>query len=669
MSRWQWDFTLPFSEIGWGILAVGMGVLIYLLFRREIRVHGKRLATVLGILRIFSWLLLGGMLCQMTLVQNWYATAYVTILLDDSQSMQLPEKAAFSPDIPARFPTAISLIPSLETALSPSVTVRVQTLSQRPFSPSLTAEASSSAVGTALERLFWEEHSPAAVILLSDGVVTEGNSLEKVGEEAQKLEIPIFPVVLGEAKPLPQLKMSVEKRVENVAQGENVPLPLHFTASEIPDSPIRICLRNRENSGEILREWECPMEECHKEATFFWTPPAGGHYRLELEATLGEAGKTAVERTFLTQKYPLTIDVRERNRKILLLADTPHWEFRYLRNLLHREPSLEVTTWLSTATGDLASQDTTARNTFPSSEELEAFDIVILAGISPPHWDEEKQCLLVDFLRQERPKGLVWLSGGAVSMAMWEGLPLGKILPFSPGKSVPHLETESEGMALVPTAAGLAWNALSLGESSEETRQIWEQLPRHFSWLELPPPFPTAQVLAQWQKGEEKRFPAILFQPMENGAVWFQATDSTWRWRWRNDETYFRRYWVSVLHAIVSPQTTEQEWSSQIVSSEKEREEGFPLEFRQSASNRAGLEKLATTSGGRLFSVESAQNLAEEVLLSLQTRQTVEEEERPQRQERYEVWKNPILLGGVCFLWFVQWFLQRRWEMEGRRGS
>lgn len=669
MSRWQWDFTLPLSETGWGILTVVLVGLLYFLFRRETGLYGRRNAALAGGLRTLAWLLLGGMICQMTLVKNWYAIPYITILLDDSQSMQLPEKATFSSEIPSRFQTALSLIPQLQTDLSSTIPVRIQTLSRRPFSSQLTAETPHSALGNALEQTFWETNSPTAILLLSDGVVTEGSSLEKVGKEAQKLGIPLFPIVLGEEKPLPQLQMVLEKREENVSQGENVPLPLRFTIPQPSNSPIRIYLRNRENSGEILQEWECSMEEVQKEVTFFWTPPAPGHYRLELEATLEDGGQTAVAQTFLTRKYPLTVDVRERNRKILLLADTPHWEFRYLRNLLHREPSLEVKTWLSTTTGDLASQDPTACKTFPSQEELEAFDIVILAGISPSHWEEEKQRLLIHFLRQDRPKALVWLAGGACPMRLWEGLTLGKILPFSPGKSVEHLETDSEGISLVPTAAGLTWNALSLGESSEETRRIWEQLPRHFSWLELPQPYPAAQVLAQWQGEGEERFPAILFQPMEKGGVWFQATDNTWRWRWRNDETYFRRYWVSVLHAVVSPGTSRQEQSARISQpSEEETGKSFPVEFQQSASDVEALEKLAATSGGKWFRAETSPNLAEEVLLSLQMRQTVDEEDRPQRQERYEVWNNPLLMGVLCLLWFSQWFLLRRLETEGRRG-
>lgn len=669
MSRWQWDFTLPFSETGGVVLAVGLGVLLCLFFRRENRLYGGRYAAVMSILRMAAWLLLGGMICQTTLVKNWYATPYAAILLDDSQSMQLPEKAAFSPDIPSRFQTALSMIPPLQAALSPSVPVRIQTLSQRDFVPQLRADVSSSAVGTALERVFWEENVPAAMILLSDGAVTDGISLEKVGEEAKKLGIPIFPVVLGDEKPLPQLQMTLEKREENVSQGEKVPLVLHFTVSELPESPLRIYLRNREKSGEILQEWECSLEECEKKVTFFWSPPAPGHYRLELEATLENDAKTPVEQTFLTQKKRLTIDVRERNRKILLLADTPHWEFRYLRNLLHREPSLEVTTWLSSTTGDPASQDPIARNTFPSSEELEMFDVVILAGISPQNWDEKKQRSLIDFLRQNRPKGLVWLAGGTHAMSLWEGLTLGKILPFSPGKSKEHLETESDGMAFVPTAAGWSWNALALGESSEETRQIWEKLPRHFSWLEIPQPFPTAQVLAEWERKDGKRFPAILFQPMEKGALWFQATDSTWRWRWRHEETYYRRYWISVLHTIISPMTPEQERLSSISPSLREETgKELPLEFRQSACNVSGLENLALASGGKLFRTATFQALADEILLSLPMRQTIEEGQRPRRQEHYEIWKSPFLLSMLFLLWFGQWFLQWRLETEGRMG-
>jgi hypothetical protein len=105
-----------------------------------------------------------------------------------------------------------------------------------------------------------------------------------------------------------------------------------------------------------------------------------------------------------------------------------------------------------------------------------------------------------------------------------------------------------------PTQLGLQSAAMQLGDTPEQSQQIWTQLAPLFWLVQCGELKPGAQVLADGPSaiGGQARStsPLICFQYVGGGRVLFHAFDSTWRWRIGAGDTFFARYWVQTIRTL-----------------------------------------------------------------------------------------------------------------------
>ena len=78
------------------------------------------------------------------------------------------------------------------------------------------------------------------------------------------------------------------------------------------------------------------------------------------------------------------VSVRKEQIKVLLVQAYPNYEFRYLKNMLERDSTIELKTVLQDADLEYAELDHSALRVFPvRREELFAFDVVIFGDVNP----------------------------------------------------------------------------------------------------------------------------------------------------------------------------------------------------------------------------------------------------------------------------------------------
>lgn len=680
MSTWSLDFQ-PFCST-WTLLigAFLAALLLFVFFRRE-------RSWPLGILRASTLLLILLMAAQVTLVQTTLPETDIWILLDDSDSMKLPSSDSWTDGAPSRLEWAQKLEQEALPQLQANQTVHSAKLSE------LTTTRDRSPLGNALEQLSQKAfettgHYPAAIVLLSDGVSTEGLTLAEMGLLAKKQATRVFPVAMGKTKPLPEIRidaLAVSQAVRaTLTSGESLtlPVPLAFRRQEKAEARVQLRM-----DGEVLAEATRELSaasgdlEWHtaEPVTLTWTPPKPGTYRLELEARVETTATEApLAQTFLKDRLPLEIHVTERTRRVFLASATPSWEFRYLQNLLKREPSIDLETWLADASANWSAQDTAARDAFPSAEDLKAFDTVILfANLPAEKLGTAAQNAVFDFARQTG-KALVCIADPKQRLETWRGTPLEKCLPFA----LVGLETRSTndagGTAVVPTALGLTTSGFSWSPTSAESLQVWQSLPPQYRFLQIPQVSPGTQVLAEFAANAPQTktkstaaSPAILRTPLEGGKVQFHAFDGTWRWRWRNDETYFRHYWVQTLHELCQPSSTEESAKPQNEPASPETAPARPtsseaplsrqsVEFQRTDADHDALAQLAAHSGGRLYTPQTAKTLASDIALAMQTRATLADQQLEAQHRRYVLWRHPLTFAALFLLLMGTWILARR---------
>jgi hypothetical protein len=240
------------------------------------------------------------------------------------------------------------------------------------------------------------------------------------------------------------------------------------------------------------------------------------------------------------------------------VAGYPSYEFRYLRNMLGREKTIQLHTVLQDADPEYAEQDSAALPVFPvRRDEVFGYDVIILDDVNPAPWSPATMQNLVDFVEQPGKGGALVLIAGPRRFvpAAYRGTPLERLMPVEldsvrypePGRPL------TEGFVVQPTELGLTSPPMQLGDTSAESRAIWEKLPPLYWTVDAPDLKPAAQVLAQHpsRMGREgHKLPLFVMQYVGAGKVLFHATDETWRWRWRVGDAFFARYWVQTIRYL-----------------------------------------------------------------------------------------------------------------------
>ena len=100
-------------------------------------------------------------------------------------------------------------------------------------------------------------------------------------------------------------------------------------------------------------------------------------------------------------RFEFEVDVVDRPIRVLYIEGYPRWEYRYLKNLLVRESSIESSVMLLSADREFAQEGNTPIARLPrSSEELEQFDLLIIGDVPAGFFSPEQLDL---FTRQVAP--------------------------------------------------------------------------------------------------------------------------------------------------------------------------------------------------------------------------------------------------------------------------
>lgn len=734
MTRWYpiFNSALP----GWTLVlaAVVLGIAVCFLLRRERNANRWENA-----LRIAATLLLFSGFAQLTLVECRVPALGVLLISDDSLSMTLPVREDTKD---TRQKTAQKIIPELKRTLeSEGLAVEIRTVSElagisgnRMTEDVLTGVLTDvSPLGTALETAlrteFWGSAHPArlsGVFLLSDGVVTQGPALAETSERAKIQKCTVFTAALGGTRPVPQILLEWENPQTDVLAGENMffRLKTHTESLAGRKFTLRLSAVSRDGNEEknVLAEQTVePRDERNPDGNsgkntasvlLKWKPETPGEYRLVFETEIlqekiagkknetremGKTGETEkirrigkerdendvkkVEEPFLLHPpLEFTLHAAPKVRKVLLITAVPDWEYRFLRNLLAREKTVSLETW-TPPDAPLApdpEQDAVQRKDFPTAEELEDFDVVILNSVSPDELGVENAKRLTRFLTQTSAdpenaenaaystRGFIFIAGKTFRPDAWNRAEAGKLFPLS------FIGITSENKCKTPhplslTSAGKNAPQFQKNASSDFSTDFDGNsdeilFPEIFRFYRIPHLLSGAEVLA-----ETDGAPIVIRGRGGNVNTIFHATENFWRWR-KSDEDAYRRYWVQTIHGLCqdsgerlnsrknphseslqeppfeSSDRTEKRTHSSLYSTRNR-------EFQQTSADREALNAAAEISGGILFEPvrQSVPEIAREVILTLKT--------DAQRRGNAEFQVRYFALWNRLPFWFIFFFI------------
>ncbi len=583
----SWDWP-PWLTVLFVVLAAAYVLRSYLGRSRRGRI-GYRL--LLAGLRLATLAVVLAMLAQVTLVLQRTGLPYLVLVLDDSQSMGVvdpydkPVRAAIADRVqragfaPAsRWNQARALLAeddaALLRALAANYKLRVQLVGGRRLDDTRSAEAivaqlqslepqaESTPLGSVVRGAIDELRGtpPAAVVVLSDGIVTEGPSLYEAAVYARRRGVPLYLVGLGDDRPVRDVKIT-DGLVDRVVFVDDVRyFEAQVSATGYEGKKARVVLR-QQGKPQPLDQVEIALgpDRQSQSVRLSCRPAEPGEFQYTVEAEPLEG-----EHQLDNNRQQRTIQVRKEKIRVLLVSAEPTFEFRYLEAMLARDPSIDLKTVLQDADLGHAEQSRTALRSFPvDRQELFQFDVVVLGdarpaatpGAGPSGLSSAMMQNLVDFVQQPDKGGALILIAGPKYMPLaYRDTPLARLLPMDlAAVRAPSPGQLAESFQMQPTELGLASPWMQLGATPADTPGVWQHLPGLYWFLEIPDIRPGVRVLAEHptRLGREGRpLPLLLLRYVGAGKVLFHATDETWRWRFRTGDVFFARYWIQTLRYL-----------------------------------------------------------------------------------------------------------------------
>ena len=469
------------------------------------------------------------------------------------------------------------------TGLRPAKSTEVDALVDEIDSVQPAGESSrlGAAVRAVLEEL--RGTSPAAVVLVSDGINTDGPPLADAAAYARRRGVPLFVVALGDDKPVRDLKLADLLVDEVVFVDDVVQFEVKLTSSGFEGRRVRLVL-GREDVGGVLAETTVTIAPDGQTQTVRipYRPTEEGefHYVVEVEPLEGEIQTD-------NNRRRRTVRVCKQQIRVLLVQAYPSFEFRYLANMLGRDSSIDLNTVLQDADPEHAEQDTAALRGFPvRRDELFDYDVIILGDVNPTLLNASMMENLAAFVDQPQKGGaLVFIAGPKYMPLAYRNTPLARLMPVSlaSARYPDPQEALGQGFVVRPTDAGLVSPPMQLGDTPSETEAIWENLPPLYWLFEAPDLKPAARVLAEHPNrlgSEGKRLPVIVMQYVGAGKVLFHATDETWRWRWRTGDVFFARYWVQMIRYLSRSILVEGDRAAVLTTDRREYRRGESVRLR-----------------------------------------------------------------------------------------
>ena len=429
--------------------------------------------------------------------------------------------------------------------------------------PSVGSTRLGTAVDTVLDDL--RGTAPAAIVLLTDGINTDGPPLADAAETARGKGVPLLVVGIGSDMPDRDLQLSDLLVDREVFVDDVVNFAFQVTGTGFRGRKVPVVLRE-EGKSEVLTKTEITVgddgQARHGRLTY--RPAKAGTFRyvVEILPQEGEAKTT-------NNRDGETVVVSDEKIRVMLVQAYPGFEFRYLWNLLHRDPRIEVRAVLQEADFEVVQnqvdldrkkQEQTL-DTFPvRREELFEQDVIILGDVNPARLTDAMIQDLVDFVdrpvdQQGKGGALVFIAGPKYMPGGFRDTPLARLMPIDlAGIRYPDPdEPITEGFQLQRTQLGAVSPPMQLGETPQQTETIWRELPPLYWFLETPDLKPGARVLAVHpsRRGHDGRpLPIVCMQYVGAGKTVFHATDETHRWRHRIGDAYFARYWVQMIRYL-----------------------------------------------------------------------------------------------------------------------
>lgn len=418
--------------------------------------------------------------------------------------------------------------------------------------------------------------SLGGIIMLTDGVTTDGENLVQAARHAARADVPLFLVGLGDAQEPRDLFLHDLQAEDTVNVRDRLVFDVRVSIrGRISASSVPAVLWEKKPDGSLVELKRAtvdldPNQPVRVRLTTSPTEPGDHTYVITVPEQPDETDKNNNR----VEKLVHVFDAKP--VKVLYIEGYPRYEYRYVKALLEREAataqgnrSIQLKVLLVDADRDFAMQDRSALAEMPARDELFGYDVVILGDVAPDHPMMGRKHLewLRDFVR-ERGGGLLALAGEQSMPHAYFDTPLGDVLPIQPSNPGDRPDPRERDLLQLGLTTGYRLRLSSIGMQHPIFRLAAEDADNAAIWSGLAPlyfaasgyrPKPTAEVLATHPQmlarrgvgdSEQDLHPLVVQAFVGAGRSLFFGFDETWRWRFRENEPRFNQFWQQTVRYL-----------------------------------------------------------------------------------------------------------------------
>lgn len=407
----------------------------------------------------------------------------------------------------------------------------------------------------ALNEVSWQSagRELGAIVLYSDGADTEGATLEAVRRKASKLGVPVYAVGFSSEDSAPDLAIRKVLADDFAFVYNTVSVQVFVEAQGLGLSEVMVTLKR---DGTVMQSKPAALVDGRGKVTFEFKPQRIGKQVFDISVPV-QAGEVVDGNN--SKSIVLKV-IRDRIR-VLQVAGRPSWDVRYLRELLKRNPNVDLISFFilrSTTDHQKAPADELALIPFPVNElftsELPSFDVVIYQNFSFRPYRMARYLRNVRDYVLEDGKSFLMIGGNFAFEDGWyagteiaDVLPvrLGGALPFDPGEFRPRL-----------TPQGRQHPITRISDPGEPPQAVYRRLPPLAGFNSSVGLAPDSQALLT-HPSLPGNPPVVSIREFERGGrTMAVATDSLWFWRFPavadgGAGREFDRFWNNSLRWLI----------------------------------------------------------------------------------------------------------------------
>lgn len=567
---WPWQQYVGAGLWNLVLLTAGLTLIVYV-YRREGRSRNVKIA--LGAMRAMLLGLVVAMLNRPVLVlsQNRTEPSVLAILIDDSISMRVTDAALDANNKPrARLEAAIAVLTDDDRSLIKELS-KIHSLkfykfdsTAAPIDPSLkdlqpvgqnTRIAQS--IRAALDDL--QGQRLAGVVILSDGRDSPPQPLTTTLAQLGDSTVKVYPVIVGSDRMPVNLAIHSATFEDTAFVGDIVNIRVTVQASGLVQGQmVTLRLKDKKTDQTMVDPSGKPVEQAvpiSDQGTAQAELPFKALKVGQLDLVI-EAGGVNGEIDQADNTREIQIAVLDAKVNVLYVEGYPRWEYRYLKNQMIRDPSIDISCLLSSADSDFGQEGDRPIARFPLSiEEFLDFDVLLLGDVDPREFSDQQLQLVSDFVAR-RGGGLGMIAGPRWSPTAWRGTAIEPILPVNISQArndQDQVLTQGFRPVLTPVGADSPIFRFFADRSLNE-KYLQNDLQAIFWYCKGVVAKPgVGEVYAEHPRDfgpDGRKAPILVVGRYGAGRTMFSAIDDSWRWRFYTGETVFDTYWVQQLRYL-----------------------------------------------------------------------------------------------------------------------